>query len=498
MTAPSMTQSVCPVCLRRVEAAYEETSPDVVELVKHCPEHGAFHAPVWRSGAGVPAMAAWKRPKTPSYPRQPFSPRDKGCPFDCGLCPEHGQHTCTGQIEVTMRCDLGCPVCYAGSGAGAEDDPPLERIMFQLDRLWQASGACNVQLSGGEPTMRDDLPAIVAGARGRGFAFVQLNTNGLRLGREPGYARTLAEAGLDSIYLQFDGPDDDVYRSIRGRACLADKMAAVRACADAGLGVVLVATLVRGVNLDKVGALLRMALDMGSVARGLHMQPVASFGRFPWELGTAPRVTLPEVMGALAAQSGGMLSVTDFHPPGCEHALCSFSAVYRRTQDGLALIEGESGCCDASARAERGREILPASGGASEAASVPEPFSFPPTLAEEGARVSKAFTARHWRAAPTGAETAESMGDDFDRFLARAGLARRFTVSCMAFQDALTLDVDRVRGCCIHVVTPEGLLVPFCLHNLTAVDGTPLYRHDRASAEKQVKAAGGSVEPDNT
>lgn len=472
---PRATQSVCPVCLRRVDAVYQETAPGLVELVKQCPEHGSFHAPIWRGGPalGTPAMASWKRPKTPSYPRQPFAPRDKGCPFDCGLCPEHGQHTCTGQIEVTGRCDLGCPVCYAESGAGAWADPPLERIAFQLERLWRASGACNVQLSGGEPTLRDDLPAIVAGARQRGFTFVQLNTNGLRLGRQPDYARTLAEAGLDSVYLQFDGPDDDVCRAIRGRPCLTDKLAAVRACAEAGLGVVLVATLVRGVNLDKVGALLQKALELGPAVRGLHLQPAASFGRFPWQLQAAPRVTLPEVMGALAAQSGGLLSVTDFHPPGCEHALCSFSAVYRRTPQGLILIEGEGNCCDASSREWRGHgtENAPAT-----------------SSAEEGARISRAFTARHWSAAPVPAEAAADRSDDFDRFLARAGLARRFTVSCMAFQDALTLDVDRVRGCCIHVVTPEGLLVPFCLHNLTAVDGTPLYRRARPAGSAQTAA----------
>lgn len=461
-------QSVCPVCLRRVEARYEETGPGRVELIKNCPEHGAFRAPAW---VGEPAMRDWRRPKTPSFPRRPLVGVERGCPFDCGLCPEHGQHTCTGQIEVTARCDLVCPVCYAGSGAAAAPDPDLTRLGFQLDRLWEASGACNVQLSGGEPTLRDDLPAIVGLARRKGFAFLQVNSNGLRLGREPGYARALAAAGLDSVYLQFDGADDDVYRALRGRACLDAKRRAVAACADAGLGVVLVATVVRGVNLDKLGELLRLALDLGPAVRGLHLQPAASFGRFPWDADAAPRVTLPETMRALAGQSGGLLSVTDFHPPGCENALCSFSAVYRRTAEGLALVEGGGECCDASSRPFR--SVSAPAAPAASVTGVPTPLA-----AEEGARVSRAFTARHWSAPPAAEDAAAGpdQGDDFDRFLARAGLARRFTVSGMAFQDALTLDLNRVRGCCIHVVSPEGLLVPFCLYNLTALDGTPLYR----------------------
>ncbi len=476
MFTPRATQSLCPVCLKLLDAVYEEFPPQSGEIImrKTCPEHGEFMTPVWRGG---PSLIGWNRPKTPSFPACPQVGRTQGCPFDCGLCPDHAQHTCTGQIEVTQRCDLGCPVCYASSGYTASDaadavplspsEPSLERIAFQLERLWRVSGACNIQLSGGEPTMREDLPEIVAMARRRGFALVQLNSNGIRLGREAGYAATLRDAGLDSVYLQFDGPDDDVFSILRGRPLLESKLDAVRRCAEAGLGIVLVATLVPGVNTGKLGDLLRLALELGPSIRGLHMQPVASFGRYPWELLNAPRLTLPEIMRELAGQSGDMLSVTDFHPPGCEHSMCSFSAVYRRVSraDGrteLALIPAPDAgeCCCGP---ERVRD-------ASGPATVP-------IDAAEGARVSREFTARHWRAPESSffGSSGED-GDDFDRFLARAGLARRFTISCMAFQDVCNLDVARVRGCCIHVVTSAGRLVPFCLHNLTALDGTPLYR----------------------
>lgn len=477
-------QSLCPVCLKRLDAVYEEFPPQSGEIVmrKFCPEHGEFVAPVWR---GEPALANWHRPKTPSFPEHPGVGAERGCPFDCGLCPDHAQHTCTGQIEVTQRCDLGCPICYASSEmeGGPEDgtegakDETRERIAFQLESLWRASGACNVQLSGGEPTMREDLPEIVAMARRRGFAFVQLNSNGLRLGREAGYASRLREAGLDSVYLQFDGPDDDVFSALRGRPLLESKLEAVRRCAEAGLGVVLVATLVPGVNTGTLGKLLRLALELGPAVRGLHMQPVSSFGRVPWKLPDAPRLTLPEIMRELARQSDGLLSVTDFHPPGCEHSMCSFSAVYRRAPrpDGgtdLALIPAhdEGTCCCGP-----GQSAAPTAASGITCGDAPDNAVI---TAAEGARVSREFTARHWRAPETtmpGTPT-DGAGDDFDRFLAKAGLAKRFTISCMAFQDAGNLDIARVRGCCIHVVTPDGRLVPFCLHNLTATDGTPLYR----------------------
>lgn len=444
----SQTQSLCPVCLRLVDASYIKDG-GMVYLRKQCPEHGDFQVPAWKEGEGAPEFLTWKNsPRIPARPREPATPLKNGCPYDCGLCPEHAQHTCTGLIEVTMRCSLGCPVCYARAG-GREDDPSPEHIRRQMDTLFRASGPCNVQLSGGEPTERDDLPDIIRMAREKGFSLVQVNTNGLRLSTEPGYAAALKAAGLDSVYLQFDGVDDVVFRTLRGRPCLWEKKAALDACREAGLGVVLVCTLARGVNDHEAGALLRFALSQGEHVRGLHFQPVSSFGRFPWDMQEAPRITLPELMCALEAQSEGMVRASHFHAPSCEHPLCSFSAVYARKG---GTLEGPVGaaCC---------------SGGTGLAGNVLDNA--------ETSRVSRAFTAAHW-SSPRAENTA--LNDDFSRFLARSGAQMRFTLSAMAFQDALSVDIERVRGCCIHVVSHDGRLIPFCLHNLTSFDNIPLYR----------------------
>ena len=253
------------------------------------------------------------------------------------------------------------------------------------------------------------------------------------------------------MYLQFDGLDDAVYRTLRGRDCLALKEAAIEACGRAGLGVVLVCTLVRGVNDGQVGDLLRFALSRGGHVRGLHFQPVSSFGRFPWDMGDAPRITLPELMVCLEKQSRGMVKASHFHAPSCEHPLCSFSAVYARNGDNTLGEPVGAACC---------------SGGTSTVES--------PRVVDnaEGSRASRAFTAAHW-ASP---RKESSLNDAFSRFLARSGAERRFTLSAMAFQDALSLDVERVRGCCIHVVAPDGRMIPFCLYNLTSFDNISLYR----------------------
>ena len=483
------TQSLCPVCLRRLDAVYvrPEDAPEAVLLEKTCPEHGVFRVPVWRDGGpgptadgppqptsvDLPAFETWTRPKSPSYPQDPRTPTVHGCPFDCGLCPEHAQHTCTGLLEVTMRCNMACPICYADGGrATAPPDPDLDCLAAQLDVLTRASGPCNVQLSGGEPTVREDLPAIVALARSRGFGLVQLNTNGLRLA-EPGYAQSLRAAGLDSVYLQWDGVSEAAFRALRGRDCLEFKHRAVRACGAAGLGVVLVATVVRGVNDHELGDLLRLALELGPTVRGLHVQPAAFFGRYPWSLGAAPRCTLPEVMGALAGQAPELVNPTQFHPPGCENELCSCSAVSRRIADphgrpGLQWLGQGGSCCTPTAPS-----------------TAPSAPSAAPPSAAEGARKAKQFVALHWKgatppqpdAAPQAPQEKPAPAKDaFSRFLAQAGVEQRFTLSSMAFQDALSLDVARVRGCCIHVLRPDGRMIPFCLHNLTAADGARLYK----------------------
>lgn len=495
------TASVCPVCLGPAPAERVAVG-DSVLLVKRCPEHGEFSAPVWR---GEPAFTGWVRPKIPTARRGPGTERVLGCPRDCGLCPDHGQHTCTLLIEVTQRCNLRCPVCFASAGQGEEhgdgrsegdarasrreDDPTLGELVSRLAVLRPRAGDANIQLSGGEPTLRDDLPQLVTAVRGLGYPFVQLNTNGLRLAREAGYAARLAAAGLDSVFLQFDGPDDAATARLRGQPLHPDKVRAVDACAAAGLGVVLVCTVARGVNDHCLGDIVRFGLARVPVVRGAHFQPVSFFGRYEGfgalggesggeevdavgrtldDLREAARITLPEVMRAVRDQAGGLIPLAHLHPPGCEHAQCSFSGTFM-VHEGGRLEPAGGACCGTG------------DNGAEKGGMPPEPI--PAALGAERAR---AFVRRQWKApdVAAGMGGADSTGggssatpprDDFERFLARAG--RRFTVSGMAFQDAWTLDTERLRGCCIHVAAPDGRMVPFCAWNLTSADGTPLHRN---------------------
>lgn len=451
------TQSLCPVCLRRLDAS-RTVRKEGVYLEKHCPEHGPFETLIWK---GAPQIETWRRPKIATRPIAVGHEVKQGCPFDCGLCPEHRQRSCSVILEVTQRCNLGCKVCFADAGSKRED-PSAAVISKWYETAREYGGACNIQLSGGEPTLRDDLPELIAMGRKIGFTFIQINTNGLRLAADFDYVKALKEAGAGSIFLQFDGVDDAVYRTLRGRNLMAEKEAAIAACERVGLGVVMVPTLVPGCNTDAVGDILHTALKFYPTVRGVHFQPISYFGRHPGAPAGQDRLTLPELMGLIEIQTQGIFKVDHFAPPGCEHSLCSFHAQY--------LVSEK-------------KELRPLHGGG--AAWRDEP----PIRAEEGAARAIGSVARQWSAS-TESEAVSAAGRcacnsitgcsgsaplSLDDFLEMAK-SRTFSVSAMAFQDVWNLDLERVRQCCIHVMAADGRLIPFCLYNLTAADGRPLYR----------------------
>lgn len=451
----SSTESLCPVCLKRLQAVREQQG-DTVFLVKQCSEHGTVRTPIWR---GALPFSTWLRPKKPSAPRQAFSAIKDGCPFDCGLCPNHGQHTCTALLEITGRCNLRCPVCFADAGDQApETDPSLVQIGMWYDRVMAASGPCNIQLSGGEPTMRADLAQIVRLGRDKGFDFIQLNTNGLRLAEQPGLARELKAAGLASVFLQFDGLSRHTHLALRGRDLRESKELAIRRCVEAGLAVVLVPTLVPGINTHEIGAIIDYGVRFAPTVRGVHFQPISYFGRYPQPPADADRLTLPEVLLLIEAQTDGAVRADHCAPPACEHALCSFHGNFFIDAAGrlTPLGSGRAACCSTGET----------------------PAAIPTAL--EGREKSVRFTARQW-SLPMVDSACNCVGqpappqDDFDRFLARAR-THTFTLSAMAFQDVWNLDLERLRGCCIHVVAPDGRLVPFCAYNLTSNQGRPLHR----------------------
>lgn len=435
------TKSVCPVCLRQIPARKVRKAEGIF-LEKECPEHGAFSAVVWReredfeSWTGVlPEVQEHENPH---------------CPSGCGLCPDHQRDTCCVLLEVTDRCNLGCTYCFANNGHGA--DPALEEIKEQLREL-VVPGQTLVQLSGGEPTVREDLPEIVAYAREIGCKYVQLNTNGLRLAEDPKYVRRLGAAGLSFVFLQFDGTDDRVWEKLRGRPLRAIKEQAIANCDACDIGVTLVPTLVPGVNIQEIGSILRYGVEHSPAVRGVHFQPVSFLGHMPAVPLDEDRFTLDELLEEIGKQFGEDVPAESLAPSACDHPLCGFHGDFIVMPEGrlVALTKRhvvQGGCCCGT----------------------------PP---ENPAEKNREFVGRRWlrRREASGGECCpeepwESCCDtapditSLEGFLGRAK-SHGFTITAMAFQDAGTLDVERLRQCSLHVYR-DGRHIPFCAYYLTA------------------------------
>jgi len=435
------TKSVCPVCLQQIPARKVRKSGGIF-LEKKCPEHGAFSVVVWRDREDFEAWTG-ELPEVQKH-------ENRHCPDGCGLCPDHRRDTCCVLLEVTDRCNLGCTYCFADNGH--RQDPVLEEVKEWLQEL-AVPGQTLVQLSGGEPTVREDLPEIVAYAREIGCKYVQLNTNGLRLAEDPEYVRRLAEAGLSFVFLQFDGTDDRVWEKMRGRPLRAIKEQAIANCNACSIGVTLVPTLVPGVNIQEIGNILRYGVEHSPAVRGVHFQPVSFLGHMPAVPRDEIRFTLDELLEQIRKQFGEGVPAESLVPSACDHPLCGFHGDFIVMPEGtlMPLTKRhtlQAGCC----------------------CGAP---------AENPAEKNREFVGRRWlrrqeesddKCCPEGQRGTDSEAapdiTSLDGFLDRAK-SHGFTITAMAFQDAGTLDVERLRQCSLHVYR-DGKHIPFCAYYLTA------------------------------
>ncbi len=439
------TESLCPVCLKKIRAEKIKYK-DEIYMEKYCSQHGYFKTLIWD---GQPFMENWIRRKTPSYPKKHRTKVQKGCPYDCGLCENHTQHTCTALIEVTQRCNLKCNFCFASAG-GNHTDIDIEKIRFLYDKVLKCSGICNIQLSGGEPTVRDDLPDIIKLGFDMGFKFIQVNTNGVRIAQDSNYLKKLKQAGLNSIFLQFDGTKERIYKELRGVDLLNLKIKAIENCQKVNIGVVLVPTLVPDVNVDNIGSIIDFAVERIPTVRGVHFQPVSYFGRFINKGNELKRITIPKILRNIEEQTEGRIKKESFFPPGCENSFCSFHGnfIYKGNKALMPVTQNKNSCCCES---ESG---------------------------ELGAQKSINFTARSWSGVKVDNNISkfnEKKVMTWDEILYNISHFS-FSISGMAFQDAWNFDVERVKDCCIHTVSPDGALIPFCAYNVTDAKGNYMYR----------------------
>jgi 7,8-dihydro-6-hydroxymethylpterin dimethyltransferase len=332
-TFRGLTKSLCPHCRRVVEAKIIVRDGRVY-FRKRCPEHGVVEDFVC-SDVNYYERHEFDQPAR--RPAQYGTAANRGCPYDCGLCPEHEQHTCIALIEVTSSCNLRCPMCFAESGPGGKF-LPFETYTRMVDRYVELEGVADVlQLSGGEPTLHPDLVRMVRYAYEQPIQVVMINTNGVRLAKDHELLELLAPMrDRLEVYLQFDGFDEHTHSYLRGESLQDVKLAALDALAKHDLRCTLVCTVDGNTNLHEVGPVLRFGLERPGV-RGVSYQLATYCGRHVDPGNLENRATMPDLAKALISQTG-LLAETDFYPLPCAHPNCHLMAyLYRGGETPLPI-----------------------------------------------------------------------------------------------------------------------------------------------------------------
>ncbi len=449
------TSSVCTNCLRQVEAKIIIKGDDVF-LEKWCPAHG-FERTLICDDAEYYRLCREVYVKHPEMPERFNTEMLYGCPYDCGLCPDHMQHSCLSVVEITDNCNLTCPVCYAESSPHQKHHS-LSDVIAMLDAVVANEGEPDVvQISGGEPTLHPDFFAILDAAKIRPIKHLMINTNGITIATDEAFVERLAQysKGLE-IYLQFDSLQDERLKHIRG-ATLADiHQRALERLDRLGISTTLVMTVVPNINEDEIGAVIQHALQWKCV-RGVTLQPVSEVGRITVE-NKNKRLTVSGIRRAIADQSN-LFSKEDVVPVPCN-------------PDTLAMAYA----------LKLGSQVIPLTRHLGPEALLAGPrntivFERDPALKEQ---VFKLFSTNH--SPESQASCLSDLLCCLPRVVAPAlNYENVFRVLIVQFMDIHNLDIRALKKSCIHFAQPDGKMIPFESYNL-------FYRGKRINQTSLIRA----------
>jgi uncharacterized radical SAM superfamily Fe-S cluster-containing enzyme len=434
--------TICSHCFRKLEGkiVFEDGK---VYLLKRCPEHGAERVLV------ADDVDYYRRCrevflKPPEMPQVYNTPVKWGCPYDCGLCTDHEQHSCLTLVELTDCCNLRCPVCYAASGPERTEHRPLALIEKMLDAVVRNEGKPDVvQLSGGEPTLHPDFLTILKMARARPIRHLMVNTNGLRIAQDEEFVKHLAGMEGFEIYLQFDSFEREALLDLRGSDLRGVRERALERLNKYEISTTLVLTLKKGLNDGGIGKVIDFALTQPCV-RGVTLQPIQDAGRLENFNPATDRLTLTEVRRKILEQTS-IFRAEDVIPVPCH-------------PDALAMAYA----------LKINSRVVPLTGMIEPQALINGARNTIVYEEEQSVRdcLFKLFSTSH--SPESGAASLRDLLCCLPRVAAPAELTYEnvFRVLIVQFLDAHAFDVRSVKKTCIHIVHPDGRLIPFDTYNL--------------------------------
>ncbi len=477
---PKVTQSLCPECTRVIEARLFEDSGRVM-MEKSCPQHGYFKDVAYGDAKLYLKMEHWHFGDNRGL-MNPAVPNATKCPDQCGLCSMHLSHSGLANVDLTNRCNLTCPVCFANANAAGhlyEPDFDHVRRMLQALRNERPVAGRVVQFSGGEPTIYPRFLDACRLAKEMGFSHVQAASNGIMLS-DLEFAQQAAEAGLQNVYLQFDGTTDDVYRRTRGEWLLEKKLQCVENCRKVGIKICLVPTIVRGINEHQIGDIVRFALENIDTVSSISFQPVAFTGRISTRELEQKRFTLSDLAHAVSDQTGLTDTYHDFFPLACVTPFSKLMGAIRGEE--VPTISCHPHCSVGTYifRDDRTGTAVPITRFCDVGSMLQDMDEISRSMQKATIKIFSKIKAwnslkRHFHAefAPPGLtfeRFINTLQGFTDKKLGRGANDGRFTyrtllVAGMHFMDVYNYDVERVKRCVIHYAAPNGLIYPFCSYN---------------------------------
>ncbi|MFT3671410.1 radical SAM protein [Aestuariivirga sp.] len=436
------TTSLCPECLALVPAKIVMDEGNVYYL-KRCKTHGVSKALVSTDIPYFKLMQDYIKPG--DRPLQFQTRTEEGCPYDCGLCPDHEQHSCLGLIDVNEACNLTCPVCFADSSTARTTHRPLAEIERMMDALVASEGEADLlQLSGGEPTIHPQIIEILEAAKRRPIRHVMLNTNGIRIAQDEDFVRQLAafKPGFE-VYLQFDSLRPSVLKNLRGADLTRIRREALQMLENYNISTTLVVVVKRGQNDDELGEIIRHALQWKCV-RGITFQPVQDAGRNEGFDPARDRFVLSDIRKAIIA-AGTPFTAGDIIPLPCNPESIAIGYALRNG-DKIApitsyfpkdmLVEALPNAITFEKYPELHKEIL-------------NFFSLATVECNNPERLDALLCCLPQVPVPEG-----------------MGYENIFRIAIVEFLDPHNFCISRVKRSCVHFVTPAGQIIPFDTYNL--------------------------------
>ncbi len=466
------TTSICPTCLKNISAKIVEENGKIY-LTKKCDIHGEFKDIYYSDEKCYSKFMKYDSLKNKNIN---FNESIKNCPKSCGICENHKSSTVLANLEITNKCNYKCPVCFANSDvANYNYHPSIEKISEMMDTLRNQNPPNDaIQLSGGEPTIRKDFFEIIKMARSKGFIQVQVATNGKIIADDPNFAIKLANADIDTIYLQFDGVTPEPFIEVRGFNALPQKIKAIENMRKAGKRphVVLVPTIIKGVNDHQIGDIIRFAAENIDIIRGVNFQPISYTGRISNQELMNRRITVPDILNLAQKQLKGEILAKDFFPVSAASPVLEYIQLLNKNIQ-LPILNTHPACGAWSFVYKFDNILIPLD----RIINLKNLFKLVSSL--KTTKISEIVLKIIYRFYGlfrfSSLKYLHKIIFQILRVLRHGSMdsISNFSnnqhilfIGTMHFMDPYNLDFERLERCCIHNVAPDGSVIPFCAYNI--------------------------------